>query len=54
MKVIVEFDFDVDETKTKKQIKDCIKKQILSDLNAYWQNDDDTAQMKSVGIKMED
>ena len=54
MKVTVEFDFDVDERKSKEQIKKCIKKQILSDLNAYWQNTDDTAQMDSISIKMEE
>ena len=53
MKVMVEFDFDVDERKSKEQIKKCIIKQILSDLNVYWQNEDDTAQMKNITIKEE-
>jgi len=47
-KVIVEFVF---ETKgDTKDIIECIEHQIYTDLNLYWQNDDDTAQMQLMEI----
>jgi len=47
-KVIVEFVF---ETKgDTKDIVQSIDSQINTDLNAYWQNDDDTAQMELIQI----
>lgn len=49
-KVMVEFIFECDDNKTDEQIKKCLDNQIITDLNEYYQNDDDTAQMRSVGI----
>ena len=35
---------------TKDEIMRCIGEQVFSDMNVYWQNDDDTAQMKEMRI----
>lgn len=50
-KVNVTFEFEVDRKKSNKEIKDCIAEQILSDMNVYFQNDDDTAQLTKIKIK---
>ena len=50
--VKVEMEFEVDGEK--EAIKESIGEQITSDMNVYWQNDDDTAQMteiKSIALK---
>lgn len=53
-KVLVEFEFAVKGTDEKK-IQDCIRGQIFTDLNEYYQNDDDTAQMTSIAeIELEE
>lgn len=49
LKVDVQFVFEVKGKK--KEIIDSIERQILSDMNEYWQNDDDTAQMKEIQLK---
>lgn len=49
VKATVEFIFDAHGTP--EQISKCIRWQIETDLNAYFQNDDDTAQMESVEVK---
>ena len=50
VKAIAEFIFEVDNTKSFEQIVKCIERQIATDLNAYYQNDDDTAQMTNLTV----
>ena len=52
IKVNVIFTFDIDETKSDMEIVECIQKQIFSDCNVYYQNDDDTAQMTNLEVKV--
>lgn len=50
MKATVEFIFEVDRNQPTDKIHKCIERQIFTDLNAYWQNDDDTAQMETMSL----
>jgi len=50
-KVIVEFVFECDAEKTMEEQYECIREQIETDLNYYYQNDDDTAQMTELKVK---
>lgn len=47
----VKFIFEIDETKSEEEIRKCIEYQIYTDLNYYYQSDDDTAQMEEVEIE---
>jgi len=44
-KTVVYVKFTFDTNGSKEQIKKSIHHQIQSDMNIYWQNDDDSAQM---------
>ena len=48
--VTVPVDFVFDCIGPEKEVIENIKGQIITDLNAYYQNDDDTAQLKKVLI----
>jgi len=48
LSVTVKFVFEVDGNKD--EVVKSIHNQINTDLNAYWQNDDDTAQMSEIKI----
>lgn len=47
----VDFEFEVDLNKKPEEIRRCIREQIVMDGNAYYQNDDDTAQLKQIQIR---
>lgn len=49
VRAIVFFDFTIKGKKA--DVITSIEKQIVSDMNVYWQNDDDTAQMTGLEIK---
>lgn len=51
LKAQVVFEFECDDKKTMKEIVQNITEQIICDMNSYYQNTDDTAQMKRVEIK---
>ena len=50
VKVKVEFIFETQGDNNDKIIR-CINDQIVTDLNEYWQNDDETAQMTEIKIQ---
>ena len=51
VKVTIYMDFEADEKQPFEKIVECINSQIFSDMNVYWQNEDETAQMTGIKIK---